>query len=134
MSHGLHAPTSRELGLEPRAARGQLAPARLRVDAALAARLPLEVLDRVRHVDRFPVDARLREGLVEHAAGRADERRSFPVLSVAGLLADEHRDRAPLAGAEHRLRRVLPQRAGAAPGGCLAELRERRPRGDQFGS
>jgi len=38
-------PHDRELGFEPRAAGGELAPAGLRMDAALAARLPFEVLD-----------------------------------------------------------------------------------------
>src|SRR4051812_47202828 len=77
-----------ELRLQPRTARGQLAPARLRVDAALAPRLPLEVLDRVRHVGRSPVDARLHERLVQESAGGAYEWCALPVLTVAGLLAD----------------------------------------------
>src|SRR5436305_13928928 len=66
-----------ELRFEPRAAGGELAPARLRVDAALAPRLPLEVLDRVRDVRCPTIDAGKVEGVVEDAAGRPDERRAL---------------------------------------------------------
>src|ERR687887_611324 len=96
-----------ELRVEPGPARGHLAPVRLLVDAPLAARLPLEVLDDVRDVGLPPVDPRLLERLVEDPAGRADERLPRLVLLVAGLLADEHHVRRPRALAEHCLRRVL---------------------------
>src|SRR5215207_8618298 len=52
-----------ELGLEPRAARGDLRPVRLCVNAPLAARLPLEVLDDVRDERERTVDAGLFEAL-----------------------------------------------------------------------
>ena len=66
----------RELGLEPGTAGGDLAPVRLRVDPALAARCPLEVLDHVRHVGGAAVDSSILERLIEQSAGRADERLS----------------------------------------------------------
>jgi hypothetical protein len=55
------------------------------VDAALAAGLPLEVLDDVRHVGARPIDAGCLQRLVEEPAGRADERLAELVLLVAGL-------------------------------------------------
>jgi hypothetical protein len=103
-----------ELRLEPLTAGRELAPARLGVDPPLAARLPLEVLHRVRHVDGSTVDAGLDERIVEDAAGRPDERRTVEILAVARLLADEHRRRTSRPRAEHRLRGVLPQGTGAA--------------------
>ena len=60
------------------------------MDPALAARLPLEVLDDVRDVSARPVDAGLVERLVEQPTGRTDERAAFAVLAVTGLFADEH--------------------------------------------
>src|SRR5581483_2177561 len=80
----------RQLRLEPWPARDLLCPGRRVVDPARAARLPLEVLDRVRDVRLLPVDARFGERLVEQPAGRPDERRARLVLLVARLLADEH--------------------------------------------
>jgi hypothetical protein len=63
------------------------------VHAALAARLPLEVLDRVGDIDDLAPDARLVERAVQHLAGGADERGAAQVLLVARLLADEHQAR-----------------------------------------
>jgi len=54
-----------ELGLKPRPARRHLRPVRLLMNAPLAARLPLEVLHRVRDVGRVAVDACFDESLVE---------------------------------------------------------------------
>src|SRR3954454_11749878 len=52
-----------QLGFEPGSARGDLARARLRVDAPCPAGLPLEVLDGVRDVGLGPRDAGLRKRL-----------------------------------------------------------------------
>ena len=49
-------PASRELGVEPRAARRDLRPVRLLVDAALPPCDPLEVLDDIGQVDLLAVD------------------------------------------------------------------------------
>ena len=65
------------------------------MDAALALRRPLEVLDHVGDVDLGAVDARRLQRLVEHAAGRSHERPALLVLLVAGLLAHEHHVRLP---------------------------------------
>ncbi len=56
------------------------------MDAALAARLPLEVLDRIRDVDQVAVDAGIFEAAIEEVAGGTDERVAKAVLGVAGLL------------------------------------------------
>lgn len=63
-----------DLGVEPRPARGDLRPARFRVDPAFSPRLPFEVLDSVREVRLAPVDPGVDERLVEQAAPRPDER------------------------------------------------------------
>src|SRR4051795_10800668 len=51
----------RDLGFQPRPARGDLGAVRLGVDSPLAARLELEMLDDVGHVDEFAIDASLFE-------------------------------------------------------------------------
>src|SRR5436190_9759459 len=115
-----------ELGLEPRPARGDLGPVRLLVDPPLAAGLPLEVLDDVRHVDLAPVDPGFLERLVQELPRRADERLALLVLLIAGLLADEHHLRLGGALAEDGLRPGLVQRASGAAGGRLLQLRDAR--------
>src|SRR5205807_9324739 len=101
-----------------------LGPVRLVVDAALAARLPLEVLDGVRDVDAAAVDAGGGERLVKDAPCRPDEGTAREILPVARLLADEHQLRTRRAFAEDGLRRVPPELAGAAVGGVVGESRE----------
>src|SRR5919109_70307 len=121
----------RELGVQPRATRGDLGPVRLLVDAPLPARLPLEVLDDVRDVRERAVDAGLLERPVEQLPGRADERFAGLVLLIAGLLADEHRLRFRQSFAEDGLRPGLPEVARLASGGSVAERLEREPVGDE---
>ena len=110
--HGL------DLGQEPGHAGADLGGVRLRVDAALAARLPLEVLDRVGHVDGAAIDARLLEAAVEQPARRSDEGPALAVLVVARLLAHQHHAGARAALAEDGLGAALVEVArGAARGG-----------------
>src|SRR4051794_22156366 len=104
-----------DLRVEPGHARVDLALARRLVDAALAALLEFEVLDHVGHVDLRARDAGFLERAVELAAGRADERPPFAVLTVAGHLADEHDPGRTRALAEDGLRRGLEEGAAAAP-------------------
>ena len=78
------------------------------MDAALAARLELEVLHRVGDVGLLPRDAGFVEDGVEDLAGRPDEGLSGNVFLVARLLADEHDFRRLRPLAEHRLGRVAP--------------------------
>src|SRR6266853_1310449 len=81
---------NRDFGIQPGTAGGDLSGVRSLVQATLALLLPFEVFDGVRDIDMPAVDARLFERLVEHASSGADERFSFPVLAIAGLLAHEH--------------------------------------------
>ena len=67
-----------EFAFEPVAARGHLA-LRGRLVQPLAARLPFEVLDRVRQVAVRALDPGFTECAVQHAPGRADERQSLAV-------------------------------------------------------
>src|SRR3954470_23659276 len=80
----------RDLGIQPRSARADLAGARLLVNAPLAARLPLEMLHDVGDINDRAIDARIGERAIEEFAGRTDERVAAHVLGVPWLLADEH--------------------------------------------
>src|SRR4029079_12209686 len=100
-----------ELRLEPAMARVDLHRVRLRVEAPLAAWLPLEVLHRVRDVDVVLRDACLLERGVEDPPRGSDERMALLILLIARLLADEHEPRVRRAFAEDRLRGVLVQMA-----------------------
>src|SRR6266511_6359305 len=120
-----------ELGLEPRPAGGDLRRVRFLVDAALAASLPLEMLDDVRHVDLAAVDPSVLEGLVQELAGRADERLARQVLLVARLLADEHHLGLARALTEDGLGGGLVEVAGGAAGRRRAQRGQRRVRRDE---
>src|SRR2546421_12952109 len=98
------------------------------MDAPLPARLPLEVLDRVRHVDSAAVDAGCLERLVEELARRSDERLAGAILLVAGLLTDEHHGRLARALSEHRVGPDLPEVTASAAGGSFPQSREREAR------
>ena len=114
----------RELGRQPRAARDGLRARRLLVQAARAASLPPEVLDRVREVHAPAVDARRLHAVVEHAPGGSDERMPLRVLVIAGLLADQ--DELGIGGAlaEHDLRALLPEIAAPAARGRATQMLE----------
>ena len=79
-----------DLGFEPRTARGDFGGAGFFVDAALAARFPLEMFDGVGDVDFPAVDASFGESGVEQLAGRAYERAALEIFLIARLFADEH--------------------------------------------
>jgi hypothetical protein len=114
-AHDHARPNRVELREEPRAARLELGGVGLLVDPLLPARLELEVLDRVGQVDVLARQARLRQGLVEDAAGWADEGETLQVLAIAGLLADE-KDRGPRrSAAEDGLGGRAVERAAATP-------------------
>jgi hypothetical protein len=103
------------------------------VDPALAARLPFEVLDDVRDVDRRAVDPGRVERLVEKAPGGADERPAGAVLGVARLLADEHDlGRLPPLS-EDGLRAGAPEITGLAARCCAAQALEARALRDELG-
>lgn len=69
---------------------------------------PLEVLDRISHIDRSTVDPDGVERLIEQFPGRSDKGVPCPIFDVAWLFPHEHEGRAPNAPfAEHRLGRTL---------------------------
>src|SRR5262249_13477304 len=79
-----------ELVLEPGTARLDLALSRLLMDPPFAARLPLEMLDDVRHIHLASIDARVFECAIEQFPRWTDERMTREILVVAGLLAHQH--------------------------------------------
>src|SRR6185312_5913916 len=114
-------PDHGELGLEPRAARGQLARVGLLVQPSLAAGLPFEVLHGIGDVDLVAIDTGGHQRLVQEPSRRPDERVALPVLLIAGLLTDEHDARVTRPLAEHGLRRASIEVAAGTPGGLLPE-------------
>src|SRR5688572_1341158 len=83
--------------------------------------LPLEVLDRVRHVDLVPGDLGLGQALGEDPAGGPDERLPLDVLAVAGLLTDEHHPGLRRAAPEHGPGGVAVKAAALARAARLPE-------------
>src|SRR6187401_1524723 len=99
---------------------------RLFVDAALPARHPFEVLDRVRHICVRPVDPDVRERAIEKTPRGTDERLAREVFLVAGLLADEHQRRCVgMAISEDGLRRAFVQVTCTAVSGLGTKLAQR---------
>src|SRR5205807_1798460 len=120
-----------QLGFEPRTTGLELVrPWRL-VDPALAALLELEVLDGVGDVDLLALEPRVGQGLVEHLAGRTDERRALAIFLVSRLFSDEHDPRGGRASAEDGLRGVTVEVAAGTARRCLAQLAERRAGGHE---
>ena len=106
------------------------------VDAALAAQLELEVLDRVGDVDASRGRCRSRRARGRTADRPGRRRGARQVFLVARLLADEHQARVRRALAEDRLRRGSPighsrqrvQRRAAPPGVRSARRSRQSPR------
>ena len=119
---GLH---QRDLAFEPVQAGSGFALRRRLVDAALAAQLELEVLDRVGQVERIARPAELRESTVEKLAGGPDERAAMQVFVITGLLANQHQAGAQRPFAGHRLGRAGADRARSTTLGRVAQCRER---------
>ena len=114
----------RNLALEPRQARSDLARRGLLVDPSLAVRFPFEMLHRIGDVSRRPIDAGRFECLIEKPAGRPYEWMPAQVLVVARLFPNEHYARRKLSFAKDRLRCILVQRAAATSGGRFAQRGE----------
>jgi hypothetical protein len=100
--------------VEPGAARRDLARVGFLVNAPLAARFPLEVLDDVGHIHGSPIDRHLREHAIQELACRSDKGTAGEIFGVARLLADQHQLGPSAAFAEDGLRAALPEIAGAA--------------------
>src|SRR6201999_445835 len=95
------------------------------VEATLAPRAPLEVLDRVRQVGVVDLDPGADEGFAQEAAGGTDEGLALDVLAVAGGLADQHQPRLRRALAEDGLGRVAVEIAAMAVLDRLAQRLQR---------
>jgi hypothetical protein len=123
---------SGDFGVEPWTACGNLHRARLRVDAALAARLPVEMLYGVRYVDFAPVDSGGDQRLIQHRSCGTDEGLPGEVFFVAGLLAYKHDFRVRGTFSENRLRSLLPEIAAATFLRSLAQNRESAALGEEL--
>src|SRR5262245_42546676 len=119
----------RQLDVQPRTAGSDVLGPRLLVNAPLAARLPVEMLHDVGHIDLLPIDPRGVERAGEQLAGRADKRPADSILLIAGLLTDEHESGLPRPFAEDRLRAALPQFARLAARGGVSHAWQRGVRG-----
>lgn len=114
-----------ELGLEPRAAGGNLCSRGFLMPAAFAVRLPFEMLHGVRDIDVVPRNAGFDERFVQQSSGRSDKGMARFVFLIPRLLPDEHDFGMVRALPEHGLSRALVQ---IAPGARLGGLVQRGPR------
>jgi len=101
-------PHCRDFGLEPGGACCNVTLRRRLVNAALAAGLPGEVLDRVGEVELVWLEARLRQQRPEEPAGRTNEGFALLIFFVPRLFADEHQARTRTTRAGNALGSVLP--------------------------
>lgn len=127
---GLH---DRAFEVVPPAAAIDLIGIRLLVQAALAARLPLEMLHRIGDEHLAAIDAGCGDRPVEHAPGGAHERPALQVFLVPRLLADHHQPRPRRAFARNDLRRIAVKRATRARSLRLAQRGQRGDRGKGLG-
>src|SRR3954453_6850376 len=103
-----------QLRFHPWATRRDFARVRFLVNAPFAARLPFEMLHRVRHVDVVAIDLGFLERAIEQLAGWPDERLSGEILLVAWLLAQEQQLRPLRTFAEDGLRSELIEMTSGA--------------------
>src|SRR5574341_637186 len=89
---------------QPRQAGADLLRVRLLVNAILASPLPLEVLHDVCYVRVIAVDPGVLQRAIQQFACRADERLSFEILFVPGLLSHKDDARSTLSCAKDSLR------------------------------
>ena len=125
-SHGHHQRglDRSEFALIPLAASLDLRSTRFLVQTDFSARHEFEMLDRIGDIDLVTVDPGFFQRPVEHLSGGPYERLAGEVLLVAGLFSNEHDRCMGRSFAEHGLRRVLPQGAGAAVCGFRAQSRK----------
>ncbi len=116
-----------EFRVEPGAARFDLRMTRLLVDAALSSfrRGPFEMLHHIGDVDVGAIDARFDECFVEESSCRPNEWMAGLVLTITGLLADEHHLGSRGTFAENGLGCIPPEVAGFAGAGGTAKALQR---------
>jgi hypothetical protein len=113
-----------DFGFEPWPARCDLGRIWLFVNAALASRLPFEVLHGVGDVNFGSVNSRFDERAVKQLSGWSDEWPAIEVFIVPGLFADQYDFGVRRTSAENRLRGIAPQIASAAIAGSILQFRE----------
>ena len=95
-------------GVKPWPACRNLRGIRLFVNAALASRLPFEVLYGIGDVNFGSINSRFNQGAVEKFPGRSNERAAVEVLIIPGLFSDQHDFAARRSGAEYGLSGIAP--------------------------
>src|SRR5947209_17113027 len=98
-----------DLGIQPGTAGRDLRSAGLLMNAALAARLPLEMLHNVGYVHVFAVNTGFSQSFIQHRACRSHKWPSGKVFFISRLLAYHHHSRAAAAFTEDGLCAQLPQ-------------------------
>src|SRR5690606_36878701 len=108
-----------DLGAQPAIAGVDLPLSRRLVNAPLAARLPLEVLDRIGDVHLLARNASLVERAIQQCAGWTDEGMALLVFLVAWLLAHEHQGGGRVMFTEYRSGGYVPEgKSPASLGFC----------------
>ena len=116
-----------KFGIKPWLASRYVYALRTLVNAPFPTRSVAKVLDDVGEVRMGAVDAGQLEPLVEHTPGWTDERVSLDVLTISGLLPDQHQASVARSLPEHGLRGALPELAGTARLDRPTQLREGGP-------
>ena len=101
-------PGDADFRIQPGTAGANLDGVGLLMDAALAPRLPFEVLDDVSHVDFIAVNSGSGQSLIQNSTCRSDKGASREIFFVPGLLAHQHDARMSAALAEDGLGSTLP--------------------------
>src|SRR5688572_17446980 len=115
----------RDLVIEPQSAREYLFAVRPFVNPSLAARLPLEMLDRVGQINLCRIETGFRQRVAQQLPGWTHEWLAGEVLLISGLLADQHQPRIRRTLAEHRLGGALPKVAPPASSSGFAKCGQR---------
>src|SRR5438128_4839759 len=102
------------------------------MDAALAARFPLEVFDDVGDISFLTINAGFFKGFVEQFAGWTNKRFAFEVFIVAGLLTHEEDFGLASARAKDGLRAALIEIASLAIGRSFAKYPQGFPIGKEI--
>ena len=78
------------------------------MNAALAAWLPVEVLDGIGHIDPPAIDSGGDQSFVEHRSGGPDKRFAGEIFFISRLLCNEEHFSMRCTFPENRLRSLLP--------------------------
>lgn len=101
------------------------------MNAALASRLPLEVLHNIGDIYIVAVDSGSGQSLVQHRSCRANKRPALDIFFIARLFAYHHYPGVAAAFSKHSLRSQLPQIAGLAYCRSFAQILQAWPLRDK---